>query len=247
MRDDTLSNATSELAVSLQEWRTGVLNTLLVVVTVLATFAVASTVSQAVRDPSQWLAAGAFLLLYAVLLMLAVLRRINFRLRAGGLLLLGYLAGAMGLWRAGLAGDGRLYIFALPILAAILIGARSGLSMMGLDALPILMIGAFVAAMIVTSAYGYSIERVAYRPLRGSNRLIPLISAIGMSIFLQNVVLLAQDSKDKAIPNLMPGNLVFGESTMKAKPEAVAAIKGKATKKTTGDGEPSAEDGEGTE
>ncbi|MGE4407281.1 ABC transporter permease subunit, partial [Pseudomonas sp.] len=89
-----------------------------------------------------------------------------------------------------------------------------GLSMLGLDTLPILMIGAFVAAMIVTSAYGYSIERLAYRPLRGSNRLIPLISAIGMSIFLQNVVLLAQDSKDKAIPNLMPGNLVIGESTM---------------------------------
>ena len=89
-----------------------------------------------------------------------------------------------------------------------------GLTMMGLDSLPILMIGAFAAAMIVTSAYGYSIERVAYRPLRGSNRLIPLISAIGMSIFLQNVVLLSQDSKDKAIPNLMPGNFIFGESAM---------------------------------
>ena len=70
-----------------------------------------------------------------------------------------------------------------------------GLSMMGLDALPILMIGAFVAAMIVTSAYGYSIERVAYRPLRGSNRLIPLISAIGMSIFLQNVVLRSEERR----------------------------------------------------
>ena len=54
--------------------------------------------------------------------------------------------------------------------------------------------------MIVTSAYGYSIERVAYRPLRGSNRLIPLISAIGMSIFLQNVVLLAQDSRTRRSP-----------------------------------------------
>ena len=62
------------------------------------------------------------------------------------------------------------------------------------------MIGAFVTAMIVTSAYGYSIERVAYRPLRGSNRLIPLISAIGMSIFLQNVVLLAQDSRTRRSP-----------------------------------------------
>jgi branched-chain amino acid transport system permease protein len=90
----------------------------------------------------------------------------------------------------------------------------AGLTMLGLDSLPLLIIGAFAASIIVASAYGYSIERVAYRPLRGSNRLIPLISAIGMSIFLQNEVLLAQDSKDKAIPNLIPGNLVFGESTM---------------------------------
>ena len=89
-----------------------------------------------------------------------------------------------------------------------------GLTMLGLDSLPLIIIGAFVASIVVTSAYGYSIERIAYRPLRGSNRLIPLFSAIGMSIFLQNGVLLAQDSKDKAIPNLIPGNIVFGESAM---------------------------------
>jgi branched-chain amino acid transport system permease protein len=90
--------------------------------------------------------------------------------------------------------------------------AIAGLAMFGIHSLPIVMIAAFAASVIVTSAYGYSIERVAYRPLRGSNRLIPLISAIGMSIFLQNEVLLTQDSKDKAIPNLIPGNLVFGEN-----------------------------------
>ncbi|MGY4535117.1 branched-chain amino acid transport system permease protein [Pseudomonas sp. TE3786] len=90
----------------------------------------------------------------------------------------------------------------------------AGLTMMGLDSLPLILIGAFAATIIVASAYGYSIERVAYRPLRGSNRLIPLISAIGMSLFLQNEVLLSQNSKDKAIPNLIPGNFVFGESTM---------------------------------
>ncbi|WP_137818776.1 high-affinity branched-chain amino acid ABC transporter permease LivH [Pseudomonas sp. 2FG] len=92
--------------------------------------------------------------------------------------------------------------------------AIAGLTMLGLDSLPLILIAAFAATIIVCSAYGYSIERVAYRPLRGSNRLIPLISAIGMSIFLQNEVLLAQNSKDKAIPNLIPGNFVFGESTM---------------------------------
>ncbi|HLT04669.1 MAG TPA: high-affinity branched-chain amino acid ABC transporter permease LivH [Pseudomonas sp.] len=88
------------------------------------------------------------------------------------------------------------------------------LAMAGIDSLLPIMFVAFAASMIVTSAYGYSIERVAYRPLRGGNRLIPLISAIGMSIFLQNMVMLAQDSKDKAIPNPLPGNFVLGESTM---------------------------------
>jgi branched-chain amino acid transport system permease protein len=92
--------------------------------------------------------------------------------------------------------------------------AIAGLTMLGIDSLPLLMGAAFMASIIACSAYGYSIERIAYRPLRGSNRLIPLISAIGMSIFLQNSVLLAQDSKDKAIPNLIPGNFVFGESSM---------------------------------
>ncbi|NWD08076.1 high-affinity branched-chain amino acid ABC transporter permease LivH [Pseudomonas gingeri] len=86
----------------------------------------------------------------------------------------------------------------------------AGLAMLGIHSLPLLMTAAFLATIIVTSAYGYSIERVAYRPLRGSNRLIPLISAIGMSIFLQNTVLLSQDSKDKSIPNLIPGSFSFG-------------------------------------
>ncbi|SDR96222.1 high-affinity branched-chain amino acid ABC transporter permease LivH [Pseudomonas fuscovaginae UPB0736] len=86
----------------------------------------------------------------------------------------------------------------------------AGLAMLGIHSLPLLMTAAFIATIVVTSAYGYSIERVAYRPLRGSNRLIPLISAIGMSIFLQNTVLLSQDSKDKSIPNLIPGSFSFG-------------------------------------
>ncbi|MGC4012128.1 MAG: high-affinity branched-chain amino acid ABC transporter permease LivH [Pseudomonas sp.] len=90
----------------------------------------------------------------------------------------------------------------------------TGLAMMGIVSLPVVIICTFAAAVIVTSAYGYSIERIAYRPLRGSNRLIPLISAIGMSIFLQNEVLLAQDSKDKAIPNLLPGNFIIGPDEM---------------------------------
>jgi branched-chain amino acid transport system permease protein len=86
----------------------------------------------------------------------------------------------------------------------------AAMTLMGLDYLPLMIIGAFVISMIVTSAYGFSIERVAYRPLRGGNRLIPLISAIGMSILLQNVVRLAQGSRDVAMPSLITGGWSFG-------------------------------------
>ena len=49
-------------------------------------------------------------------------------------------------------------------------------------------------AVIWSAAYGYTVEKIAYKPLRQAPRLSPLISAIGMSIFLQNYVLLAQTS-----------------------------------------------------
>ncbi len=90
--------------------------------------------------------------------------------------------------------------------------ALIGLAMLGLESLPILIIGAFLVSMLVTSAYGYSIERVAYRPLRGSNRLIPLISAIGMSIFLQNFVRIAQGARDVAMPSMITGSISLGSA-----------------------------------
>ncbi len=86
----------------------------------------------------------------------------------------------------------------------------TGLMMMGIDSSFLLMGAAFIFSILITSCYGWSIERVAYRPLRGSNRLIPLISAIGMSIFLQNVVRVAQGSRDIAMPSLVQGGISFG-------------------------------------
>ena len=61
-----------------------------------------------------------------------------------------------------------------------------------------------VLAMALTGLWNWVIERVAYRPLRDSFRLAPLISAIGMSIVLSNVVLLAQGSRNKPAPELFP-------------------------------------------
>jgi branched-chain amino acid transport system permease protein len=66
-----------------------------------------------------------------------------------------------------------------------------------------------VVSMALTSLVNWTIERVAYRPLRGSFRLAPLISAIGMSIFLQNFVQVAQGPRNKSIPPLVQGEFVL--------------------------------------
>lgn len=77
------------------------------------------------------------------------------------------------------------------------------LSIYGFPLLAIAII-AGVAAAVWSSAYGYTIEKIAYKPLRHAPRLSPLISAIGMSIFLQNYVLLAQTSEFMPFPELIP-------------------------------------------
>ena len=60
-----------------------------------------------------------------------------------------------------------------------------------------------VVAMLLTSLVNWTIERIAYRPLRSSFRLAPLISAIGMSIFLSNFVQVAQGPRNKSIPPML--------------------------------------------
>lgn len=77
------------------------------------------------------------------------------------------------------------------------------LSIYGFPLLSIVII-AGIAAVVWASSYGYTIEKIAYKPLRHAPRLSPLISAIGMSIFLQNYVLLAQTSDFLPFPTLIP-------------------------------------------
>jgi branched-chain amino acid transport system permease protein len=79
----------------------------------------------------------------------------------------------------------------------------SVLAMAGMSGLSVLILAA-VVAVIYSAAYGFTVEKVAYKPLRQAPRLSPLISAIGMSIFLQNYVLLAQTSDFLPFPNLLP-------------------------------------------
>jgi len=79
----------------------------------------------------------------------------------------------------------------------------SVLTLLGFNEIAVIVLAA-LAAVIYSSAYGYTVEKIAYKPLRHASRLSPLISAIGMSIFLQNYVLLAQTSDFLPFPNLIP-------------------------------------------
>jgi branched-chain amino acid transport system permease protein len=74
----------------------------------------------------------------------------------------------------------------------------------------------FAVSALAVGIMGVVIERFAYRPLRNAPRLAPLISAIGVSIFLQNAVLLWVDTKQLPFPQLMPVTTItlFGTVTI---------------------------------
>ena len=77
----------------------------------------------------------------------------------------------------------------------------------GVTSVPLALTFALVVTVAFTSVFGWSIERSAYRPLRGSTRLAPLISSIGMSIFLQNMVQVTQGARVKSIPTVISGGI----------------------------------------
>jgi branched-chain amino acid transport system permease protein len=83
------------------------------------------------------------------------------------------------------------------------------LTFFGIESFPIIIIGTLFLTVAVTGAYGWVIERIAYRPLRNSSRLAVLISAIGMSLILQNYVQLSQGANQQGVPTLLTGAIRF--------------------------------------
>lgn len=82
------------------------------------------------------------------------------------------------------------------------------LGVLGVSSVAVLLLSLIVVlmlAMLLTSVWGWAVERVAYRPLRGSFRLAPLISAIGMSTFLFNLVQNVQGARVKPLPPIISG------------------------------------------
>jgi len=80
-------------------------------------------------------------------------------------------------------------------------------TVLGMTSMILALIIVMVIAMVLTSLMSWAIERVAYRPLRGSFRLAPLISAIGMSIVLSNFVQVSQGPRNKPIPPMLSGGI----------------------------------------
>jgi branched-chain amino acid transport system permease protein len=100
---------------------------------------------------------------------------------------------------------GEIYMIGayVAVIAFLVVGS------MGVTSVVAVLAVMLIASIIFTAAYGWSVERIAYRPLRGSFRLAPLISAIGMSIFLQNFVQLFQGARSKPIQPIVDGGLIL--------------------------------------
>ena len=81
------------------------------------------------------------------------------------------------------------------------------LSALGITSVPLALAMTLLFAAGIAALFGWTIERIAYRPLRGSFRLAPLISAIGMSITLQNFIQVSQGARVKPIDAIIPGGI----------------------------------------
>jgi branched-chain amino acid transport system permease protein len=81
------------------------------------------------------------------------------------------------------------------------------LGLAGITWVPLAVLIVLIVTMLLTPIYGWTLERIAYRPLRRAPRLAPLITAIGMSIFLQNYVQLLQGARNKPLQPIIQGGI----------------------------------------
>lgn len=93
----------------------------------------------------------------------------------------------------------------------LMIGAMTSWTIIGLmqSSMPgtpgwIILIIAMLISCVVAAALNFSIEKIAYRPLRNSPKLAPLITAIGMSILLQTLAMIIWKPNYKPYPTLLP-------------------------------------------
>ncbi|TIH72200.1 ABC transporter permease subunit, partial [Klebsiella pneumoniae] len=84
---------------------------------------------------------------------------------------------------------------------------------LGLTAIPLILLIVLLVSMAITALYGWTIERIAYRPLRHSFRLAPMLSAIGMSFVLTNFSQVSQGARVKPVPPIITGGYTLHEGS----------------------------------
>lgn len=98
---------------------------------------------------------------------------------------------------------GEVYMVSAYMSAIVL----SVLTVLGVTSPVLVLLLVLFVTCAITGLFGWVIERVAYRPLRGSTNLAPLISAIGVSLMLQSYVQISQGARDQGVPNLLAGSV----------------------------------------
>lgn len=84
---------------------------------------------------------------------------------------------------------------------------------LGIDSIALSLFLTLIVTMFLTGLYGWYIERTVYRPLRTTSRLAPLITAIGVSLLLQNYIQLAQGPNVQGVPTVIPGGFTIGDAS----------------------------------
>ncbi len=102
---------------------------------------------------------------------------------------------------------GDIYMVAAFVTAICIAILTQGL---GLASVPAIIILTLLLTMVVIALHGIVLERVAYKPLRNAPRLAPLITTIGVSLFLQNYILVSQGAQEQSIPSLVDAEIRFG-------------------------------------
>lgn len=101
---------------------------------------------------------------------------------------------------------GEIYMISAYITAI----AFAVFTFLGIDSIALSLLLTLVVTMFITGLYGWYIERTVYRPLRTTNRLAPLITAIGVSLLLQNYVQVSQGPYVQGVPSVIQGGFTIG-------------------------------------
>ena len=95
---------------------------------------------------------------------------------------------------------------------------------LGMTMIPLALVIVLIVAMALTAVWGWTVERIAYRPLRESFRLAPLITAIGMSIALSNFVQVTQGPRNKPIPPMVSQVYTIGGVSVSLKQIIIVVV-----------------------